>query len=519
MTGGALPTGLTLNATTGALTGTPAATGNFSFTISATINSGNGGGGSHSYTVAIGCQMVSFSPTTLPGGNAGVAYSQSLSMTPAGAYSFSLLTGSLPAGLNLNTATGVISGTPTVTGASSFTLKAQQANDCGGTQSYWLTIHCPTMALAPASLPNGTTGAAYAQTLSVTPAGGNATFAVTSGALPSGVALNPSTGSLAGTPTTNGTYNFTSTATGFGGCTGSKSYTVMIGGTGCPAIALPPSPPNGGVGQLYTTSAAASPASSYNYAVTEGSLPPGVILIEAIGLVYGYPTAPGSYTFTIQASDANNCTGSQSYSLTIGGGLAARADFDGDRKTDFAVWRGRAGDWLIVQGDGQTKSMQWGSAADPDNDVMVAGDYDGDGITDLAVFRRGGRLEQAKRDGTWLIKGSRDGSMVNKVWGQSADTPVVANYDGDGKADLAVWRGAYAHWYILRSSDNALESVLWGAADQGDLPVPGDYDGDGKTDVAVWRPAEGRWYIRRSSDGMLLTQINGAAGDTPVAMP
>ena len=79
------------------------------------------------------------------------------------------------------------------------------------------------------------------------------------------------------------------------------------------------------------------------------------------------------------------------------------------------------------------------------------------------------------------------------------------DYDGDGKTDLAVWRPSDGSWHITNSSTSTTRTALWGR--KGDIPVPGDYDGDGKTDLAVWRPSEGNWYItssrrkERSSNG------------------
>src|SRR6185369_10382246 len=106
-----------------------------------------------------------------------VAYSQTISVSPAGSYTFSVVAGSLPSGLTLNATTGVLSGTPAVTGTYNFTVKAQAANGCNATQAYTLQITCPTITLNPASLPSGTTGTAYNQTVSATPAGGNYTYA------------------------------------------------------------------------------------------------------------------------------------------------------------------------------------------------------------------------------------------------------------------------------------------------------------------------------------------------------
>jgi hypothetical protein len=501
---GSLPTGLTLNASSGAITGTPAGSGSFNFTITATAGACSG---SRQYTVEIACTV---SLPALPNATAGNAYSQSAAATPAGTYTYSLTQGSLPSGLTLNAQSGLLSGMPTVTGTYNFTIKAQAGSGCSTTRAYAFVVNCPTVTITPVSLPAGSTGTSYSQALAAAPSSGNYTFAVTTGSLPAGLSLNPATGVLSGTPTASGTFNFTVTATGFGSCTGSKAYSVTIGG-GCPAITLPDLP-NGTIGQMYSQSVTASPAGSYSYSQT-GTLPPGLTLY-ATGLLFGYPAASGTYSFTITATDANNCTGSKSYSLTIGGAGFTKSvfgDFDGDGKTDFSVWRGLQSDWLIIKSsDSKLQTAQWGAQYDPYNDVIAPGDYDGDGKFDVAVFRRA--------TSQWLIKCSKDGSVMAQVWGIASDTPVPADYDGDGKTDIAVWRGAETNWYIQRSSDHQVETVSWGTsnAPYRDVPVPADYDGDGKTDIAVFRQANGHWYIKQSSDGQVIDKYWGLGTDVPV---
>jgi len=312
VTSGALPQGLSLNATTGALSGTPLQTGTYNFFI--TVTDGYGCTGSRSYTVTINCPTITLMPATLPAGQAGVAYNQTITATPGSGYTFSVLTGNLPVGLTLNANNGVLSGMPTVTGTYNFTIKAAAANGCYGTQSYSLVINCPAIALSALVTP--AVNQTYSQTITATPASSSYSFAVTTGMLPPGLSLNGTTGTVSGTATAAGTYNFTVTATGFGNCTGSRAYSFAISNSTCPTITLP-NLPDGKVGTSYSNSIAASPAGTYSYTVTAGSLPTGVALYSAFGLLNGTPTQAGTYSFTIKATDSNGCTGERAYSVVI----------------------------------------------------------------------------------------------------------------------------------------------------------------------------------------------------------
>lgn len=188
-----------------------------------------------------------------------------------------------------------------------------------------------------------------------------------------------------------------------------------------------------------------------------------------------------------------------------------KCDFDGDGKTDLSVWRGLQSNWLIrLSGSGLLGSELWGASYDPFNDIPVPGDYDGDGRYDIAVWR--------PTTGTWYVVNSATSARTIQLWGVWGDIPVPGDYDGDGKTDFAVWRGQEGGWYIVRSSDGAVQSVKWGTriAPFDDLPVPADYDGDGKTDIAVFRRSEGVWYIIRSSNNSIQSQAWGLGTDTPV---
>jgi hypothetical protein len=143
----------------------------------------------------------------------------------------------------------------------------------------------------------------------------------------------------------------------------------------------------------------------------------------------------------------------------------------------------------------------------------VRGDFEGDGNADVAIYRPG--------EGNWYILPSSTGSYYLRQWGLSTDSIVSGDYDGDGKADYAVWRPGEGNWYIIRSSDGGVIQTQWGTGTlfpDSDVPVPGDYDGDGKTDIAVWRPGDGVWYIIRSSDGAVEVYQwgTGSLNDAPV---
>ncbi|WP_455430086.1 putative Ig domain-containing protein [Noviluteimonas caseinilytica] len=316
---GALPTGLTL-AAGGALSGTPTVAGTSTFTVS--VVDANGDFGSQAYTVTIaGANTLSVSPTTLPAATNGTSYNEALNATGGtGPYTYSVSSGALPAGLTLSP-TGGITGTPTTAGTYTFTIQVIDANGDFGTQAFTVAVAgAATLSIDPATLPGGTNGTAYSASL--VESGGTApyTFAVTSGALPAGLALD-SAGLLSGTPTIAGSYTFTVTGTDANGDFGSRSYTVSIAGADVLAIS-PATLPAGTNGSAYNETLTASGGTGpYSYSVSSGSLPTGVTL-SSTGDLTGTPTVAGTYTFTVSVIDANGDFGSQTYSVTVAGANA-----------------------------------------------------------------------------------------------------------------------------------------------------------------------------------------------------
>ncbi len=178
---------------------------------------------------------------------------------------------------------------------------------------------CPRITVDPTDLPDATANDAYDTT--VTASGGVAPygFSVSSGTLPAGIALDPTTGRLSGTPTTAGTYSFTITATDANLCTGSRRYELVVG---CSTITVTPSNPSlraGRVGVAYErTFRARGGAGPYSFALGAGAAPDGLTLDAATGVLSGTPTASGTFSFEVVATDASGCSGAQQYVLTIG---------------------------------------------------------------------------------------------------------------------------------------------------------------------------------------------------------
>lgn len=141
-------------------------------------------------------------------------------------------------------------------------------------------------------------------------------------------------------------------------------------------------------------------------------------------------------------------------------------------------------------------------------DVPINADFDGDGRSDISVWR--------PSNGQWWTipsSASTNTPVLKATWGLPGDVPINADFDGDGKADVAIWRPSNGMWWIVQSTAGT-RVQQWGL--NGDVPVPADYDGDGKDDLAVWRPSNGTWYLVQSTNGVREQQW-GLSGDIPIA--
>ncbi len=133
-------------------------------------------------------------------------------------------------------------------------------------------------------------------------------------------------------------------------------------------------------------------------------------------------------------------------------------------------------------------------------------DFDGDGTSDISVFR--------PSTGEWFILNSGTGTFSTFAWGQSGDVPIDGDFDGDKRSDVTVFRPTTGEWFTLNSSNGSFVTKLWGV--NGDKPVAADYDKDGITDIAVRRPSDGNYFILRSSNGAFQQATWGVNGDIPL---
>ncbi len=303
---GTLPPGLALDPTSGVLSGAATAAGTFTFTVSATNGVGSpASSGPITITVAAADVAPSFTNASPPAGAVGAAYGYQFTASGSPAPTFAVAGGGLPAGLSLNS-TGVLSGTPTSAATSTFTVQATNSAGSATTGSVTVTVTPPdgapviTAATPPAA---ATVGKAYSYqfTASGTP---SPTFALVSGSIPAGLTLS-SAGLLAGTPTIDGTFPFQVGASNSNGSDTSGTLTITVAKAPAKPVFIASKPPTttvAGASYSYTFSASGVPTPTYS--LPTGSLPPGLALNQTTGELSGTPSAAGSYSFTIAATNS-----------------------------------------------------------------------------------------------------------------------------------------------------------------------------------------------------------------------
>lgn len=152
---------------------------------------------------------------------------------------------------------------------------------------------------------------------------------------------------------------------------------------------------------------------------------------------------------------------------------------------------------------------QIGYVVEMNDSLARPSDFDGDGFSDIAVFR--------PSTGIWYVQQSSTNTTSIFQFGVNGDVPIDGDFDGDGVSDPAVFRPLAGEWWIHRSSNGTDLALRFGQ--MGDKPVPGDYDKDGMTDIAFFRPSDGSWFVLRSSTNFMNYNAFpfGMTGDVPLS--
>ena len=356
VTAGALPGGLSVGPSSGAITGTPSSVGSFSFTVQVTDN--NSVNTTKAFTLSIVSALTVTTAPTLPDGAIGTAYSKSLTAVGGNApYTWSITSGSLPAGVSLTPTTGALSGTPTSAGIFSFTAQVTDSASVTATKAFTITVVASLTITTPPILLSDSVGVGYTTTLDA--AGGNPPYiwSVTAGGLPAGTKLDAASGAIFGTPTASGSFTFTVQVTDSASLTASKAFTISVA-AGL-TITTAPLLPNGAIGASYLQPlAAAGGATPYHWSVTLGALPKGLTLDAAAGSISGVPTSSGAFTFTVQVTDSASATATKQFTLSTSASLAITtppALPRGSAGVSYSVTLAAAGGtspylWLVTSG-------------------------------------------------------------------------------------------------------------------------------------------------------------------------
>jgi hypothetical protein len=204
-----------------------------------------------------------------------------------------------------------------------------------------------------------------------------------------------------------------------------------------------------------------------------------------------YRPSSGTW-FWLKSSTGNSDFGYRGWGVQAQNDAPVVGDFDGDGTVDPTVFRPASGTWFVLESHAAFSTWRyfgWGVSTD----VPVPGNYESQfAETEPAVFR--------PSTGTWYVQRPGGGTSWSVVFGQTGDEPIAGDFDGDGVRDVAVYRPSNGTWFWLKSSTGRSEFDYrgWGLSAEGDRPAPGDYDGDGKTDLCVFRPSTGTWFILES---------------------
>ncbi|MDP2166799.1 MAG: putative Ig domain-containing protein [Thermodesulfovibrionales bacterium] len=312
ITSGSLPNGISFDNTTGQLTGTPSASGAYSFT--AAVTDAIGATASRALSILVS-DALSITTAALADGSLNTSYSITLAASGGRVpYIWTIIAGAPPTGLTLNSNTGLISGTPTSSGIYNFVVKITDYN--GKTATKTLSITISDLQVTSTSMADGSLGAIYNATLSA--AGGTKPYTWVVSGLPPGLSLvNPATGAVYGTPTLSGSFDISVQVTDAAGRTASRSLSINISDLQITITTLP----DGSLNTSYSTTLTATGGTKpYTWSIVSGVLPTGLSHNANTGLISGTPSAAGTYDFIIKVTDNNSKTATRLLSITIAAG-------------------------------------------------------------------------------------------------------------------------------------------------------------------------------------------------------
>jgi subtilisin family serine protease/chitodextrinase len=309
---GTLPEVLFLDSVTGEIYGVPMSAGTFNFTILVEDSALYNDYKPLSITIA---DVLLINPSPPFDGETGTSYSQTL--TALGGqlpYTWSIVNGTLPDGLTLNSVTGEISGTPTTVGTSNFTAQVADAGVLTATESFSISIYDP-LVITTATLSDGETGTSYSQTLTATGGLTPYTWSISYGTLPDGLSLNSGTGEISGTPTIAGTSSFTVEVTDDGYRMDTRSLSISVYD---PLVITTTSLPDGETGTSYSQTLNASGGKTpYTWSIVNGTIPDGLTLDGATGTISGAPTTVGTSVFIVEVTDAGLRLDTKALSISV----------------------------------------------------------------------------------------------------------------------------------------------------------------------------------------------------------
>jgi len=458
--------------------------------------------------------------STLANGTIGSTYSQTLQASGGTLpYSWSIVSGlgNLPPGLGLNPSSGGISGAPTTTGTYNFTVRVTDSVPATAQKALSIVVTQPGIAYNSQFVSQTTpTSVTPGQTLNVNMKWLNTGTQTWSGSLFYLASQNPalnetwggnavSLSSFVVSPGQQLDVTFQASAPVTPGTYNFQWQLFKNDGTGffgqvSPNVAVQVgSPP--------------PPAPVDNASFVSQSIPSSMIAGQTAGISVtmsntGNTTwAAGTYFLGSQNPQANSTWGLNRVNVASPVAPGGQATFTFNVTAPIVPGTYNFQWQMAKDGGGSFGSMSTNLGIAVSAPVRKTPfEFDGDGKADIAVYR--------PSNGYWFTIKSSNSQVGVTPWGLPGDIPVPADYDGDGKTDIAVFRPSDGNWFIIYNSTGQVKIQQWALS--GDVPVPADYDGDGKADIAVFRPSDGNWFIINSSTGQVRIRQWALSGDLPV---